>query len=75
MTGGEHPGGMSPGDGYTITIHPADRPAEVLRAWAALPDGVGFAEAFGDVDVTLVFRPVAELASSWEPGETTSVPG
>ncbi|WP_322750195.1 MULTISPECIES: hypothetical protein [unclassified Frankia] len=63
------------GDTCSITIRPADRPAEVLRAWAALPDGVGFTEALGDVDVTLVFRPVAELASSWEPGETTSVPG
>ncbi len=63
------------GNMCAITIRPADRPAEVLRAWAALPDGVGFAEAFGDVDVTLVFRPVGELTSSWEPGGTTSMPG
>ncbi|WP_322749019.1 MULTISPECIES: hypothetical protein [unclassified Frankia] len=34
-----------------------------------LPDEVGFAEAFGDVDVTLVFRPVAELDPPWAPGE------
>ncbi len=42
----------------TITIYPDARPVDVMRAWAALPDGLGFAEAFGDVEVTLVFRPV-----------------
>ncbi|WP_322748435.1 MULTISPECIES: hypothetical protein [unclassified Frankia] len=63
------------GGEYMVTIYPADRPAEVMRAWAALPDGVGFAEAFGDVDVTLVFRPVGALASAWEPGGTTSTTG
>ncbi len=70
---------MSSGGEYTVTICPADRPADVARAWAALPDGVGFAEAFGDVDVTLVFRPAGELTSSWtsswEADGTTSKPG
>ncbi len=61
MTSGEDTRVLLDGDTCSITIHPADRPAELLRAWAALPDGVGFAEAFGDVDVTLVFRPVGEL--------------
>ncbi|WP_322770368.1 hypothetical protein [Frankia sp. Cr1] len=45
-------------DNSTITIYPDARPVDVMRAWAALPDGLGFAEAFGDVEVTLVFRPV-----------------
>ncbi|WP_239376922.1 MULTISPECIES: hypothetical protein [unclassified Frankia] len=66
---------MTGGGEYAVTIHPADRPVDVARAWAALPAGVGFAEAFGDVDVTLVFRPVGELVSPWEPGESTSVAG
>ncbi|WP_322756429.1 hypothetical protein [Frankia sp. Cas3] len=55
---------------YTVTIHPVDRPADVMRAWAALPDGVGFAEALGDVEVTLVFRPVGALLPPWEPDGT-----
>ncbi|WP_239345319.1 hypothetical protein [Frankia sp. CIT1] len=54
---------MNGGGEYTVTIYPADRPADVARAWAALPDGVGFAEACGDVDVTLVFRPMDNLVS------------
>ncbi len=52
---------------YTVTIHPVDGPADVMRAWAALPDGVGFAEALGDVEVTLVFRPVGALLPPREP--------
>ncbi|WP_268760600.1 hypothetical protein [Protofrankia coriariae] len=36
---------------------------DVMRAWAALPDGLGFAEAFGDVEVILVFRPFDRLLS------------
>ncbi|WP_239336788.1 MULTISPECIES: hypothetical protein [unclassified Frankia] len=61
MTSGGHVPVVRDGGNCTVTIHPADRPADVLRAWAALPDGVGFAEAFGDVEVTLVFRPVGDL--------------
>ncbi len=75
MSDGEPATVMSPGDECAVTICPADRPADVMRAWASLPDGVGFVEAFGDVEVTLVFRSVGELVSSWEPGGTTSVPG
>ncbi len=63
-----------PGD-YTVTIHPTDRPADVMRAWAMLPDGVGFAEAFGDVEVTLVFRSADEVNPPWEPSGTSSAPG
>ncbi|WP_322751210.1 MULTISPECIES: hypothetical protein [unclassified Frankia] len=66
MTSDGHPRVVSDGGACSITIHPADRPVEVMRAWASLPDGVGFAEAFGDVDVTLVFRPVGELVPSRE---------
>ncbi|WP_322756788.1 hypothetical protein [Frankia sp. Cas3] len=58
---------------YTVTIHPVDGPADVMRAWAALPDGVGFAEALGDVEVTLVFRPVGALLPPWESGGTPPV--
>ncbi|WP_239341684.1 hypothetical protein [Frankia sp. CiP3] len=61
MTSDGQSGAMSDGSMCTITIRPADRPVDVMRAWASLPDGVGFAEAFGDVEVTLVFRPVGEL--------------
>ncbi|WP_239374517.1 hypothetical protein [Frankia sp. Cj5] len=75
MTSGADTRVIVDGDTCSITIRPADRPVEVLRAWAALPDGVGFAEAFGDVDVTLVFRPAGELTSSWEADGTTSKPG
>ncbi|WP_131784182.1 hypothetical protein [Protofrankia symbiont of Coriaria ruscifolia] len=59
---------------FTVTIYPADRPADVMRAWAALPDGLGFAEAFGDVEVTLVFRPAGNRMSSWEPNGMPAVP-
>ncbi|SBW17034.1 hypothetical protein FDG2_0037 [Candidatus Protofrankia californiensis] len=75
MTSGEPTRVTSHGDAYTLTVFPADRPADVLRAWAVLPDGVGFAEAFGDVEVTLVFRPLGDLVSSWQPDGPPSVPG
>ncbi|WP_250291439.1 hypothetical protein [Frankia sp. CiP1_Cm_nod1] len=66
--------GPDPDDGAcTVTIYPADRPADVMRAWAALPDGLGFAEAFGDVEVILVFRPLDRLLSG-EPTGTSSAP-
>ncbi len=74
MTGGEH-GVIPNGDACTVTIHPTDRPADVLRAWALLPDGVGFAEAFGDVEVTLVFRPVCDLVPFPESDGWLPVPG
>jgi uncharacterized repeat protein (TIGR03917 family) len=61
MTRGTDPHGAASGNTYTITIRPADRPEAVMRAWTALPTGVGFAEAFGDMDITLVFRSVNDL--------------
>ncbi|WP_139342163.1 hypothetical protein [Protofrankia sp. BMG5.30] len=60
---------------YAVTIRPADRPTDVMRAWASLPDEVGFAEAFGDVEVTLVFRYVDELVPPQEPNGWPPTPG
>ncbi|WP_162233284.1 hypothetical protein [Protofrankia sp. BMG5.30] len=47
---------------------------DVLDAWAALPDGVGFADAFGDVEVTLVFRPLGDLLPPGPPGGMSGAP-
>ncbi|WP_131769731.1 hypothetical protein [Candidatus Protofrankia californiensis] len=65
---------MVSGD-YAVTIYPADRPADVMQAWASLPDKVGFAEALGDVEVTLVFRPVGELVPPRESDGRLPAPG
>ncbi|WP_131747696.1 hypothetical protein [Frankia sp. Cppng1_Ct_nod] len=41
---------------WAMTIRPDARPADLISAWASLPEGMHFVEAFGDVEVTLVFR-------------------
>ncbi|KLL09568.1 hypothetical protein [Protofrankia coriariae] len=74
MSGGEHARVTAHGDIHAITIFPADRPVDVLDAWAALPDGVGFADAFGDVEVTLVFRPLGDLLPPGPPGGMSGAP-
>ncbi len=65
MTGGVRTLVTHGGEDCAITIYPDTHPADVMRAWESLPDGVGFVEAFGDVEVTLVFRPVGDLVDAW----------
>jgi uncharacterized repeat protein (TIGR03917 family) len=43
-----------------ITIRPGADPADVSSAMTTLPVASFFTEAFGDVDVTLVFRTVPD---------------
>ncbi|ONH34044.1 MULTISPECIES: hypothetical protein [Protofrankia] len=59
---------------YAVTVPPAARPADLLRMWATLPDDVRFVEAFGDVEVTLLFQPVQPVQPVDGPRSCREVP-
>ncbi|WP_131769800.1 hypothetical protein [Candidatus Protofrankia californiensis] len=40
---------------WVVTLTPSMRPAELIRMLRTLPEAVEFVEAFGDVDLFLIF--------------------
>ncbi|ONH37486.1 hypothetical protein [Protofrankia sp. BMG5.30] len=43
---------------YAVTVRPGADPVDVSSALGAVPVDTVFTEAFGDVDITLIFRAI-----------------
>jgi len=62
---GDHGGGLEPtvitqpwnGDDWALVVGSGSELAELCEKAARLPAGLAFVEAFGDVDLVLVYRP------------------